>query len=73
MAITAITTNAETANALENHIKREQRSGLSRSFNLKSITREENYVVVYLEPSHDHKEIDPTDIFFLGFYTCLNT
>ncbi|AUS04401.1 hypothetical protein [Pseudotamlana carrageenivorans] len=72
MGLIEITTNLETANAIEDHINRELRTGVNRSYQINHISRQENYCVVYLEPSHNYKEIDPSDLFFLGFYTCLN-
>ena len=71
--ITTITTNHEAAKALENHIKRENNNGVSRSYLLQEIKYEKNYAVIVLIPSHNYTKIDDTDIFFLGYYTCLNS
>lgn len=68
-----ITTNKETAIALEKHCNWEAINGSNKSYKLKEIRHEENYSVILLEPSFEHKTIDPADIFFLGYYSCLNT
>lgn len=73
MGVISITTNKETATALEQYVKKEHRLGTTRTYQLKRVIYEKNYAVVYFEPSHENKEIDPSDMFFLGFYTCLNT